>query len=173
MTAASRYASKQRSRARSNALVSAGIEGQVGQVLDDLIDACSNMRDAWPAVGEVFADRQRKVFATGGTGVGKWAPLEGSTIIRKRLLGQPMTTLVATGSLLQAVTSSIPTAYGDRFAVYGVTKGSAVIDYAIHHSRGHGNPQRNPVPRMTPTEMRRVVEKIRDHFRPDYNRKAV
>lgn len=172
MTAASRYASHERSRARSNALVTAGLEGQVGQVLDDLIDACSNMRDAWPAVGEVFAERQRGVFRTGGIGVGRWAPLATATIIRKREKGQPYTSLVATGSLLKAVSSSIPTAYGDRFAVYGAPKGSAVVDYAIHHARGQGNPQRNPVPRLTAVERRRMIEKIRDHFRPEYNRKA-
>lgn len=160
MTAASRYASKQRSRARSNALVNASVEDRVSDVLEGVIDALADLSDAWPAVGEVFAERQRGIFATGSNG--RWAPLAGSTIIRKRRLGQPMTSLVASGSLLSAVSSAAPRASGPRFAVYGAPKGGPDLSFVKHHLRGNGVPQRNPVPRLTATERRRMVEKIRE-----------
>lgn len=159
MTAASRYASKQRSRARSNALVNATVEERVSDVLDGVIDAVQDLSDAWPAVGEVFAERQRGIFATGSNG--RWATLAASTILRKRRLGQPATTLVATGSLLAAVSSATPRASGPRFAVYGPPKG-ADLSFAKHHIRGNGVPQRNPVPRLTPIERKRMVEAIRE-----------
>lgn len=165
MSARSHYESKLRSKQRQRALARRGTNAQMGDVLDDLVDAVSNLRDAWPVIGEVWADRQKEVFATESHG--RWAPLAPDTLIAKRHNAISMDTLVQTGALFQAVTSSTPRAQGDRFAVYGPPKG-ADIDYAMNHALGRGGPQRNPVPRMTAPEMNNVVELIRDYFRPDW-----
>ena len=159
MTAASRYGSKQRSRARANA--ASGTGAVMGAMLDDLIDAAGDLSPAWPSVAEVWQQRQQKIFATGSNG--RWAPLKAATILKKRREGATTEPLIHTGSLLREVSSTTPRAQGAHFVVLGPQKG-AVIDYAKHHLRGNGVPQRNPVPRFTPTERKRLLEKIREHM---------
>ncbi|MBI1377248.1 MAG: hypothetical protein GC157_07180 [Frankiales bacterium] len=135
----------------------AGLEGR----LDDLIDAASDLSPAWPEIGKVWSDREERVFATGS--FGRWAPLKVVTVLQKLRDGATSEPLVHTGILKHELTSATPRSQGPRFAVYGPARG-AVIDYAKFHVRGQGVPQRHPVPRLTPTERRRMVEKISDHL---------
>ena len=159
MSAGSRYASKQRSRARAKA--ADGTAGAMNAMLDDLIEAAGDMSPAWPSVAQVWQERQQKIFATGSNG--RWAPLKAATIMKKRREGATTEPLIHTGSLLHEVSSTTPRAQGPHFVVFGPQKG-AVIGYAKHHLRGNGVPQRNPVPRFTPTERKRLIEKVREHM---------
>ena len=160
MTAASQYASKVRSRARDKGLTSGD---RMGQVLDDVADAVSNLEGAWPAVAEVWAARQQRVFATDSSG--RWAPLKAVTILRKQREGSPLATLRESSLLMHEVTSTTPRSSGAHFVVLGPQRGAG-IEYAKFHLRGSGVPQRNPVPRLTGPERTEFIETIRDYYRP-------
>lgn len=159
MTAASHYASKMRSKARGRAVDAQGTAVVLTDRLDQLIDASSDLSGVWPAVAKVWAERQSTIFRTSSHG--RWAPLRAATILRKHREGVSTEPLVETRTLIRAVTSETPRASSPHFVVLGPPKGEA-IDYAKFHMRGMGNPQRHPVPRFTPTERKRMVEKISD-----------
>ncbi len=165
MSARSHYESKKRSQQRQRALARQGTGAQIGGIFEDLEYAVGNIRDVWPVVGEVYADRQDNIFATQSHG--RWAPLRAATIIKKRSDMVRPETLIATGTMFKAVSSPTPRAQGDYFAVFGPPRGGPDISYAMHHALGRGTPQRNPVPRMTAPEIHNIVELIRDHFRPE------
>lgn len=133
---------------------------QFYELLGDVADRASDLRPVWPAIGEVWAERERDVFDTQGRG--RWAPLRASTLAEKRKLGESSKPLVAHGSLLRALTLPEPR-YADKDeAVFGPPKGSGVELYGKWHVKGSKNlPQRNPVPRFSVAERRRVVERIR------------
>lgn len=158
MTAASRYASKQRSRQRGR-----GFDGLGGleEHLDELADAASDLSPVWPEIGKLWAEREDRVFATGS--FGRWAPLKAVTVLQKVREGATTEPLVRTGILKYEVSQETPRSQGTHFVVFGPAR-AAVIDYAKFHMRGQGVPQRHPVPRLAPTERRRMVEKIRDHL---------
>lgn len=161
MTAESRYLSKQRSRARMKGQTASS---SMAETLDDLAAAVSNLEGVWPHIGEIWHARQNKIFETGS--LGRWAPLKADTIIKKRREGATTEPLIHTGSLLHEVSSTTPRAQGPHFVVFGPQKGAA-IDYATHHLRGNGVPQRNPVPRFTPAERKNCIDAIRDFYRPE------
>lgn len=161
MTAASHYASKQRSKARGRAIDAQGQAAVLTDRLDQLVDAASDLSPVWPAVAKVWAERQQMIFKTGSNG--RWAPLRAATILRKHREGVSTDPLVETRTLIKAVTSETPRASSPHFVVFGPSKGEA-IDYAKFHMRGMGNPQRHPVPRFTPTERKRMIEKISEHL---------
>jgi hypothetical protein len=165
VTAASHYASKLRSKQRSRALAEQGTGAVVMDRIDQLIDVSTDLSPVWPVLGRLWAERQRQVFATGSNG--RWAPLKASTVVIKRREGLSNDPLVATRTLLGEVSREEPRSSGTHFVVFGPVKG-AVIDYAKFHMKGQGVPQRHPVPRFTPTERKRFLEKMAEQlgFRP-------
>jgi len=161
MTAASRYASKQRSKARGRAVDAQGQAAVLTDRLNQLVDAASDLSPVWPAIAKVWAERQSKIFATGSNG--RWAPLRAATVIKKQRGGLSTEPLIETRTLVKAVTSETPRSSSPHFVVFGPQRGEA-IDYVKFHMRGMGNPQRHPVPRFTPMERKRMIEKISEHL---------
>ena len=173
MSAASRYASKVRSRNRARQeRAGNGLFG-LGYTWDDGPDArlgvlqelAEDFSLGWPEIGQVWAQRQREVFATGSSG--RWAPLAAQTILKQRAsaVGDPTAILVDTGLLRDDLTRPEPRSSGPRFAVYGPPTGSISPYYARFHVNGSGNPQRHPVPRFSPSERQRVAGMMRQFVR--------
>lgn len=160
MGGAMRQASKDRSRARARDRELAGIS-QVDGVLEQIESVAHDMSLLWPDIGKVWAARQQKIFAT--ESLGRWAPLKAATILRKRRLGVVADTLVETGTLRRELTREVPRSQGKRFAVFGPSQG-APIDYVKQHARGNGVPQRNPAPRLAPSEHGTIVKLLRAHM---------
>lgn len=136
----------------------------IGEQLDELSGAAEDLRPVWPEVGAVFAERQQKIFSTGS--LGRWAPLKAETMIKKAKTSiSPSTILVDSGLLRE--TASAPDVINSRpdSAEFGVRAGHPVRIYAKYHVSGQGVPQRHPIPKMTPTERRRLIEKVQDHIR--------
>lgn len=136
---------------------------QVAERLEDLASAVSNLSPAWPGVGQVFAERQQRIFDTAS--YGRWAPLKASTILRKRQsgVGGALKILDDTGLLRGAVSSPTPRSSGPAFAVFGARDSD--VHYAKYHARGMGNPQRHPLPKFTPIERKNLVDKLREYIR--------
>lgn len=134
----------------------------VAQRLEDIASGVRDLSPAWPGVGEVFAERQNKVFDT--RSFGRWAPLAPTTILRKRnsSLSGGLAVLQDTQLLRDALTSPTPRSSGPGFAVFGPL---VDIPYAQFHVRGMGNPQRHPMPKFTPTERANLVKKLREYIR--------
>jgi hypothetical protein len=136
----------------------------IGKQLDELSGAAEDLRPVWPEVGEVFAERQEKVFSTGS--FGRWSPLKAETMIKKAKTSiSASTILVDSGMLRKAATDPTVINSSPASAEFGVRPGDLSRLYAVYHVRGQGVPQRQPVPKMTPTERRRLIEKIQDHIR--------
>lgn len=118
----------------------------------------SDASPLWPKVGEVFAEFQREIFASGHN----WAPLERSTILKK---GSSQV-LVEKGNLMQAATSPTPVEANAVYARFGLTH--AEVPYAHWHARGAGVPRREPVPNLSPGAiqdiLRIVAERVREEF---------
>lgn len=148
-----------RSRERAKAREAAGITPMQG-VLEQLESLAKDMSIRWADIGAVWAERQQQIFDTDS--LGRWAPLSAETILRKRRAGIVMDTMVETGTLRRSLTNAVPRAQGPHFAVFGPPVG-APIDYAKFHARGNGVPQRNPVPRLSPAERKRMVDLLRLH----------
>ncbi len=165
MTAQSEYASKLRSKRRSRSLADQGTAAVVMDRIDQLIDVSTDLSPVWPTLGRLWAERQTTIFKTGSHG--RWAPLKASTVVIKRREGLSNDPLIATRTLLGEVSREEPRASGTHFVVFGPAKGQA-IDYAKFHMKGQGVPQRHPVPRFTPTERKRFLEKMAEQlgFRP-------
>jgi hypothetical protein len=113
----------------------------------------------WDGVGQVWAERQRKVFATAS--FGRWAPLKYETIMDKRRMGRDSSPLVRTGMLRNEVSSPTPRSSSPHFVILGPQRG-AVIEYAKYHLHGNGVPQRNPVPRFSPAERTALLRAFSD-----------
>lgn len=172
MSAASRYASKVRSRERRKVDAGNGLFG-LGYSWNDapadrlgvLEDLARDFRLAWPEVGKIWKDRQEKIFRTGS--LGRWSPLAAQTILRKRAsaVGDPTQILVDTGTLRDDLTRVEPRNSGPGYAVYGPPAGSVSPSYAKYHVTGQGNPQRHPVPRFTTNEKQEIVAQMRRFVR--------
>ena len=129
----------------------------MSQILEELTD----FSNAWEVVGQVWADRETHIFATGS--LGRWPALAGATMRDKYVIGAPAEMLVRTGHLRTALTNPKPRNSGPRFAVYGPPNGTPreVIEYGTHHAKGHHGPKRQPVPMLTGGERREVVAIMR------------
>lgn len=145
---------------RIESSASAAQADAISKQLDDLIAAGEDMRPIWPEVGQVFAERQQRIFATGSNG--RWAPLAASTLMKKQGTSiRPSAILVETGMLLDAATSPAARKATESSAEFGVPSGDPVRTYTQYHVRGSGVPQRQPVPKMTPIERRDMIAIIR------------
>lgn len=129
------------------------------EVLADLArlgHQASDLRQAWPVIGRLYAERERAIFASRGSG--KWPVLNSQTILRKG----NATPLVAKGAMLGALSRSTPRYANGRMAAYGAPKGSPVLPYAGWHVKGTSRmPARHPVPKLTASERKAIVEALR------------
>lgn len=119
----------------------------------------SDASPLWPRVGEVFAEFQRQVFASGHD----WPALSPETVRIKK----DSTILVGrTGLLRSAATSPTPVEANAVYAKFGLTHGE--VPYAHWHARGAGVPKRDPVPDLSPAViqdiLRIVAERVREEF---------
>lgn len=172
MSAASRYASKVRSRQRQRVDANRGLFGMgysiddaASERLDVLSELARDFRLAWPEVGKIWADRQTRIFASGS--MGRWAPLAAQTILKKRAnaVGDPAAILVDSGLLRDDLTRPEPRNSGPGYAVFGPPAGSISPTYAKYHVLGQGNPQRHPVPKFTTGEKVEIVRIMRNFVR--------
>lgn len=137
-----------------------GIQAEgLNELLADVSTMISRTEDfapLWPEIGRVWVEREQEVFATRSKS--RWARLAASTIRSKRragVAGKP--DLVRTGALLAALTQVKPRSSGSRFVVFGPPPGSPATKYGTDHAKGRGSPQRDPVPKLTPNERKRMV----------------
>ena len=119
----------------------------------------SDASPLWPKVGEVFAEFQRQVFASGHN----WPALSPETVRIKK----DATILVGrTGLLRSAATSPVPVEANAVYAKFGLTHGE--VPYAHWHARGAGVPRREPVPNLSASTiqdiLRVVAERVREEF---------
>jgi hypothetical protein len=131
---------------------------RIEERVDRVSKIAQDMTPLWPKVGELFAEQQRDIFASGST----WQPLEQSTVLKKG----SSRVLVETGALMEAATSPIPVEATPLYAKFGVR--SSDVPYAHWHARGAGVPKRRPVPPLS-ADLRRawlevVAEKVRSEF---------
>jgi phage gpG-like protein len=134
--------------------VTAGV-ASIDAKIDAAAKISSDMSPLWPRVGQLFAEHQRDVFASGHN----WQPLEQSTIMKKR----SAQVLVQSGRLMAAATSATPVESNPLFATFGLTH--AQVPYAHWHARGAGVPRRDPVPAMPPTVIRSILDMVQERMR--------
>lgn len=137
----------------------AGLE-RVDEKLAGVSKIASDMTPLWPRVGEVFAEHQRSIFSSGHD----WAPLQRSTMIKKGS-GQ---VLIETGVLMQAATSPTPVEANRLYAKFGLTHSQ--VPYAHWHARGAGVPERDPVPKLPPSVVQMMLEKVAERIREELAR---
>lgn len=128
--------------------------------LGKIEDSLDELMPLWAKIGELFAERQHARFESGAT----WAPLEASTLIRKRREGYPLTPLIATGALEALVSSPIPFDFTDDSATFGYQSGHPeVARYAFIQARSKSRrmPARNPVPPFLKPERDRIIAEAR------------
>lgn len=132
----------------------------ISKQLDDLVHVTEDMREIWPEVGQVFAERQQMIFATGSEG--RWAPLKAATMMKKAGTSiSPSTILVHSGLLRDQATAPTPINAQPQSVEFGVPAGHPVRAYAKYHVSGTGVPQRNPIPKFRPGERRGLINVIR------------
>lgn len=137
----------------------AGLE-RVEEKLTAAAKVSSDMTPLWPKVGQVFAEHQRSVFASGHD----WAPLERSTVLKK---GSAQV-LVERGVLMSAATSPTPVEANRLYAKFGLTHSQ--VPYAHWHARGAGVPERDPVPKLPPSVIQMMLEKVAERMREELGR---
>lgn len=128
--------------------------------LSKLEGLAGNLRPAWPRLVQMWADRERAVFAGGG----KWAPFAARTLINHERTGKPP--MVNTGSLVAALTTDAARFADDHMLVLGPPKSAkAESTVGARHVRGTTYmPARKVVPNLTAAERRRMVAEIRRHL---------
>ncbi len=137
----------------------AGLE-RVDDTLAAVSKIASDMTPLWPKVGEVFAEHQRSIFSSGHD----WAPLSRATILKK---GSAQV-LVERGVLMQAATSATPVEANRLYAKFGLTHSQ--VPYAHWHARGAGVPERDPVPKLPPSVIQMMLDKVAERIREELAR---
>ncbi len=135
----------------------AGVE-QLDDKLTRVGKVASDANPLWPKVGEVFAEYQRDVFASGHN----WPALSSETVRIKR----DATILVKTGQLRSAATSPTPVEANAVFAKFGVRHSD--VPYAHWHARGAGVPERRPVPNLSPAAVQDILRIVADRVREEW-----
>lgn len=135
----------------------------VDRLLADLAkleEAAGDLRPVWPVLGRMWAEREQRVFA----GANSWAPFAAKTLIEHRHTGKPP--MVATGSLVDAMTNPEPRYADASMVVYGPPKADKTpVTVGSRHTRGTAYmPARKIAPRLLAAERREMVEKVRAHL---------
>ena len=120
-----------------------------------------NLDDVWPDVGELFARRQKDLFAKGGRP--KWKPLSPRYIVARRGEGLGGRTLVRTGLLKRSVTDARPAKAGAKYAVFGPA-GRTAPHWVLHKHGTKRMPKRDPLPAFTKGERAQVRDLIAKHI---------
>lgn len=124
--------------------------------LDRLRNQAGDMREAWPIIGRLWAQREERWIRSGGNGT--WPMLRSATIVRK----YSHAPLIDRGSLIVGLTHATPRNSGKAFAAYGPPKGDKSARYGALHAKGTARmPARKPVPRLTAAERRAFVAALR------------
>jgi hypothetical protein len=132
----------------------------ISKQLDELVKITEDLRPIWPEVGRAFGERQDEIFRTGSRG--RWAPLAASTLIKKAGTSiSPSSILVHSGLLKDAASNANPINARQQSVEFGVPAGDPSRVYARYHIKGNGVPQRNPLPKFTPTERSTLIKIIR------------
>lgn len=134
----------------------AGI-ARIEEKVEGVAKIARDMTPLWPKVGELFAEQQRDIFASGSY----WQPLERSTILKKG----DSRVLIETGALMQAATSPTPVEATALYAKFGLR--SSQVPYAHWHARGAGVPERRPVPPLSADLRRAWLEVVLDRVREE------
>lgn len=121
----------------------------------------SNFSGAWPAVGRMYAGRERKLFQSGGRP--KWKPLSPDYILNRRRDGLGGRILIRTGRLRDAVSSPTPAKSSTRFAVFGPS-GRTAPHWTLHKYGTTRMPKRDPLPSLTKKERAGVRDIMADYI---------
>lgn len=131
--------------------------------LDRVAAAADDISPVWPALGQLFAQRQDTVFASDG--LGRWAPMTTAT------MRDHQSPLVDTGVMADGVAMAHPIWSVRRAASFGAEKRDrrvmnvAVLNSAGHRDRGGGwVPPRVVVPPLRAAERRAWVGVVRAHM---------
>ena len=141
----------------------------IGKRLDRTRVLTANYSAMWPAVGKLFAARQRKLFRGGGRP--KWAPLDPDYIMQRRAQGLSGRILVRTGRLRDEVSSPTPAKSSDRFAVFGPA-GRTAPHWTLHKHGTKRMPKRDPLPSLTKGERSKIREMLADYVSSAWESKA-
>jgi hypothetical protein len=133
---------------------------QIEQKLDAISEVARDGSALWPKVGEVFAEHQTRIFASGSD----WAPLDEDTV---RIKGSAEV-LIDNRTLVKAATSPTPVEATSLYAKFGVRH--AEVPYAHWHARGAGVPRRDPVPPMPQSVKTMILETVAERVREELNR---
>lgn len=125
---------------------------QLERTLDRFGDAAEDMRPAWDAIAEDFADVERRQFSTeGGYGSGGWAPLSPRYAAWKARAypGKPI--LQREGDLVRSLTER-------PFGIEVILPARMVIGSDVEHGQyhQHGGPR---LPRRRPVELPELVRR--------------
>ena len=129
--------------------------------LSELEDAAADWSAVWPALADIWGDRQAAVLAEGRG----WAPLSSASLVRHAESGKP--TMVDTGGVLLAMTNHRPRYEGPRMVVLGPPKESKEASrVAVLQHRGTVFvPRRNLRPGINAAERAAFLELMADHLR--------
>ena len=76
--------------------------------------------------------------------------------------------LIERGVLMQAATSPRPVEANRLYAKFGLTHSQ--VPYAHWHARGAGVPERDPVPKLPPSVIQMMLEKVAERIRQEFAR---
>lgn len=136
---------------------------QLVQALDEFgeditLGLASDELAAW------FRDRERDIFASGGSGHGhkEFSAIAPLTEKRKKRLGQSTQPLIATGTMMRDFATGGAVEVRPDELTLGAAPGSS-SHYAVYAV--NRRPRRDPVPPLTPAEASQVAKIIADAFR--------
>jgi phage gpG-like protein len=130
-------------------------------MLEALVEAVEDFSPVWPKVERIIMDMERQQFKTEGKfGGEEWAPLNESYAEYKRKVYGSKGILVASGTMMQSLTSKGQGHYmnsGPNFVEVGTT-----IPYAGYHQRGHETPTKLPKRTVVPMPPKPTGQDIAD-----------
>lgn len=136
------------------------VDGDAVKALQDLAKRASDLTPVWEQVADIWDERQKALFRPGS----RLAPLDPKTV-RNKGTSVP---LVETGRLRKATIARQPVKATEDSVTFGIAKGDKVRPIAILQRTGRKNmPKRDPVPRLTAAETKRVLGLLREHLMGD------
>lgn len=133
---------------------------EISRKLDRTMVLAANYSGIWPAIGQLYAAREKKLFAGGGRP--KWKPLAPDYIMNRRRDGLGGKILIRTGRLRDAATDPDPAKSNTRMAVFGPA-GRTAPHWVLHKHGTSRMPKRDPLPALTKGERKQVREILADY----------